>query len=524
MKKGFTLIELLAVIVIIAIIALIATPIILGVVENARKSAAGSSALGYIDAVEKEIALDGLDDIVYPVGRIDIIAEEPYNQIQVQGSSPTSGILNIRDDYVIEQASLCINGYHVELTGHKVSSITKGGCEDLAIVYHDASGAAVPKLKDGLIPVIIAEDGTVTKADVSKKWYDYDHQWWANAVILNGEDTKDPGDEISEDEIKAYFVWIPKYRYKLFNVEKYTSLTTGASKAQSIEIEFNRVNTIDNDTECVTPLSTGATGTCENDKWMTHPAFISFDVDGLWVAKFETSGTDSEILIKPNQISKYEKTLAIMFEKAYNYNRELDSHMMKNTEWGAVAYLAHSKYGINKEVGFNNYNEGERGGKLMTGCGAEPNASVSATCTPYNTASGKLASTTGNITGIYDMNGGASEIAAAMVFGKQGTYMGDITKIANYGTKYYDIYANILSDATNFSGRILGDATGEMGPFNNKYQNSWYQDKSWFISESTVFFRGGTTCPSCDAKGMFVFWYPYGGSFDWFSYRIVLGF
>ena len=38
-KKGFTLIELLAVIIILAIVALIATPIILDVIEDARKSA-----------------------------------------------------------------------------------------------------------------------------------------------------------------------------------------------------------------------------------------------------------------------------------------------------------------------------------------------------------------------------------------------------------------------------------------------------------------------------------------------------
>ena len=38
-RKGFTLIELLAVIVILAIIAVIATPIIIGIVENARKDA-----------------------------------------------------------------------------------------------------------------------------------------------------------------------------------------------------------------------------------------------------------------------------------------------------------------------------------------------------------------------------------------------------------------------------------------------------------------------------------------------------
>ena len=43
-NKGFTLIELLAVIVILAIIALIATPIILGIINDSRESAAKESA------------------------------------------------------------------------------------------------------------------------------------------------------------------------------------------------------------------------------------------------------------------------------------------------------------------------------------------------------------------------------------------------------------------------------------------------------------------------------------------------
>lgn len=43
-NKGFTLIELLAVIVILAIIALIATPVILGIINDARKHAAEESA------------------------------------------------------------------------------------------------------------------------------------------------------------------------------------------------------------------------------------------------------------------------------------------------------------------------------------------------------------------------------------------------------------------------------------------------------------------------------------------------
>ena len=60
-NKGFTLIELLAVIVILAVIALIATPMILGVVETARKGAAESSVLGFVDAVEKQIMINEVD-------------------------------------------------------------------------------------------------------------------------------------------------------------------------------------------------------------------------------------------------------------------------------------------------------------------------------------------------------------------------------------------------------------------------------------------------------------------------------
>ena len=55
-NKGFTLIELLAVIVILAIIALIATPIILGIINDAKKQSGDRSAELYLDAAKKAIA------------------------------------------------------------------------------------------------------------------------------------------------------------------------------------------------------------------------------------------------------------------------------------------------------------------------------------------------------------------------------------------------------------------------------------------------------------------------------------
>ena len=56
MKKGFTLIELLAVIVILAIIALIAVPVILGVIDKAKKGAFKDSVLNAFNSVEYKLA------------------------------------------------------------------------------------------------------------------------------------------------------------------------------------------------------------------------------------------------------------------------------------------------------------------------------------------------------------------------------------------------------------------------------------------------------------------------------------
>lgn len=56
-KSGFTLVELLAVIVILAVIALIAVPNVLSMIESARKGAAESSAMSYVDAIEKTVIL-----------------------------------------------------------------------------------------------------------------------------------------------------------------------------------------------------------------------------------------------------------------------------------------------------------------------------------------------------------------------------------------------------------------------------------------------------------------------------------
>ena len=97
MKKGFTLIELLAVIIILAVIALIATPIVLNVVDNARKSANKNSVYGLIDGAklyyiesafdtEKQPKFDGITNIL------------PDIKNSLSGKAPESGSLYINEE------------------------------------------------------------------------------------------------------------------------------------------------------------------------------------------------------------------------------------------------------------------------------------------------------------------------------------------------------------------------------------------------------------------------------------------
>ena len=123
-SKGFTLIELLAVIVILAIIALIATPTILGVIERARKGAAESSALGYIDAVEKQIAINTLDstktdiaDGVYTVAQLTAVG------VNVKGQKPRDdSIVKVEKNQVVDY-SLKIGDYVVDYDATKKKAV-----------------------------------------------------------------------------------------------------------------------------------------------------------------------------------------------------------------------------------------------------------------------------------------------------------------------------------------------------------------------------------------------------------------
>jgi len=427
-----------------------------------------------------------------------------------------------------------------------------------------------PVLTERLIPVTIQDDGVVRKANLGTEWYRYENKRWANAVILEDESKRYyDGEVIPESNIESYFVWIPRYRYKIFNDGNYVDQTAVENRVQTIEVEFENKNT---------SVSNGSTV----GSWLTHPAFTNFNTNGLWVGKFETgykgatntaaaqvNGNDSsKIQIKPNVYSWRGIQVANAFMTSYNYQRKMESHMMKNTEWGAVAYLQHSKYGSQESVRLNNNSAFITGYSAVneptcgyTGANEDCNKYESTVLNAdgtytkrYNTSTGYLASTTGNISGIYDMSGGAWENMMGIMLDQSGKPMSGRSEHLNSGfnglfscpacdsstvteltsgidfpdAKYYDTYAYAANDE-NYQRRILGDATGEMGPFvsktygtQNRRIGSWYADEAWFVSQWSPWVLRGSGFSRGMGAGVFAFPAGYGNADGDFSFRVVL--
>ena len=402
--------------------------------------------------------------------------------------------------------------------------------EQDTIYTEEILNGADPVLGKDMIPITLEDDGTVKYANLYTPWYKYEYKRWANAVILvdSPSQTYKPGDIILEKDIESYFVWIPRYKYKIWNLanedgyEYNLSNTSNDSNsiwhirenARIIDIVFEN-----NDTAPSTKQEMGS--------YYTHPAFIVFNVNGLWVGKFETGGDKNSIIVKPNVTALTNETVGSLWHTFYNYksvngnhNTNLDPHMIKNTEWGATAYLSHSAYGIGNEVNINN------NCAILTGYSSAANTDQSGypgtstnndlTLTqPYNTSIGYLASTTGNITGIYDMSGGVHESVAGYLdpYGitssdgiASGFTAADLAK-----KQYFDKYSGATT-IFSYSKRIIGDATGEIGPFYyymdksaSFSHNGWYADTAIFVLPTGPWFDRGLQCDYGVAAGQFGF-------------------
>ena len=432
-----------------------------------------------------------------------------------------------------------------------------------------------PVLLDNMIPVYYDEGtGSWKKADqenITNKWYDYSNKMWANAVTVSETNratylNAPAGTEISMDDINTMWVWIPRYKYTIFNANMSGSEVTNE---QEIKIEFEIGTTSTGTVSCVDSINNedGTSEVCTDSTYgevtngkstYTHPAFTFGDTEltGFWFAKFESSADENNnIIIKPDVLSWNYQTNAASFEyprrmelanniygfsstaTAYNATGELtndtnnfDTHNIKNMEWGAVAYLTQSKYGrctdgVCSEIYINN--SLGQDSKTYTGrSGGNPTASTitygtysyddylissSNSKTVKSSGSGVGASTTGNIYGIYDMSGGLWDVIMASTATDDGNFPTAGTGSWNTNlypvSKYYDLYTNgtTYRDAAAYKRGKLGDATKEILKKSGSSNNGWYSDYSEFTESSNPWFGRGCHSYNGFRAGVFCF-------------------
>ena len=359
----------------------------------------------------------------------------------------------------------------------------------------DTSGANKPVLASNMIPVYYDEANSVwKKADKNNsqkdyRWYSYTSTgeykgMWANAVTVKEANRQTylnatPGTIIPMDDITTMWVWIPRFNAVI------PSNYNGGTKAKPNAIDVTFVK--------------------QNETAIDAFTFGNKELSGFWYGKFEIGGSlassctnetcnVSNIVVKPNVSSLRSQKVSSFFyasrsmEQAGNsfgfVNSEVDTHMSKNNEWGAVAYLTQSIYGrctdstTCTEVGINN------NGSYITGYGAPAGSKYNDTNGAYNTSLGKEASTTKNIYGIYDMSGGAYEY----VMGVLNKTIG----LSGFGSlpdeKYYNNYTG-----SSYTGHALDETAG------------WYSDNAYFPDMSASWFLRGGHYGNTTIAGVFYF-------------------
>ena len=503
-KRGFTLVELIGTIVILLVLSLLVFPNLLNLIKNSKKDIS-TSTKDFIYGQAKSYIYDNVNSYtlkegnIYCIGLKDLVSKNYLN-------TPLKDAESGNDIDLSKQIEVKVNNndYSYEL----VETCTPKS------YYTDNSGANTPKLFNNMVPIKY-ENNKWLVADLYSKWYDYNSKQWANAVVLNSGVTKNVGDEVTEEEISLWYVWIPRYKYTIFNGNN------GSATAQLINVTFE--NEVDKTGTVTCTDNADGSETCTDNTYgsivngtstYTHPAFKfgSTNLNGFWVGKFEVSGSTSAITVKPNVTSLRSQTVSSFFTAIKNVKTKYeisnaDSHMMKNMEWGAVAYLKQSKYGLGTtDITINDNSS------FYTGGG---------TSDAYKTNVAQ--STTGNIYGVYDMSGGAYEYVMGNMKNSSNAFY---SSYAGFTTapdaKYYDSYKYDSSSNTTHARGKLGDATKEtLATFGNT-SGGWYSDYAYFPSSSySWFFRGGG-CSLGTNAGVFGFSGSGGGVGSYGSARAVL--
>ncbi len=414
------------------------------------------------------------------------------------------------------------------------------------VISFPEGGSNHPMLPGGMVAVYYDETSNVwKKADTtnlnpSYQWYDYENKKWANAILLSS-GSRDaymanaPGTTILDSDILGYYVWIPRYKYKVWNINKVVNVDSYNALTVGIDIVFetgtNSTGTIDCTTtpySFANPSSSVPNETCvgANGDYFTHPAFAfgGKQLTGFWVGKFETTGDSATPTVLPNSRPIIPNNISTPFNisQMFDSSRYLtsagviqtDAHLMRNMEWGAVVYLINSKYGrcVNNVCTEVDSNFGRNTG----GNNYQVNTNQAATS---------------NIYGIYDLSGGTTEIVMGNMSSGSGSYTfypsSSGFSIDWYSTidnqKYLDTYAygKSSTDQTAFNRSRLGDAMGEV-MIRTGNRGAWYGDSSNFCSGKTPWFSRGYFSGPSTSRGIFSFSCTTGTTSNQYSFRSVL--
>ena len=356
-------------------------------------------------------------------------------------------------------------------------------------------GVNTPKLGNDMELVVYDEETQEWVKDETNSAYSYKEQ---TGTTENGGTSEWANAKVTKNGVESYFVWIPRYEYKIDEGNK------------TIDVKF-----------------IPTTQTTADEGYIIHPAFTT-DIEnggwteqlsGLWIGKYEASRSDagttsnnigsSEIIqIQPNVTSWRSTKIGDMYNYAKAYATDLKSHMLKNSEWGAVAYLTHSKYGRNgTEVTINNNSN------YLTGnAGDSVGASSSAITNAYNTEKGVLASSTGNVYGIYDLSGGAYEYVASYYSGSTSSNLtNNGSQLVNETNREYVTAYDGTDVDTDYK---QGDATKET--------KGWNGDYAFFVNSNLPFFARGGNCNVTSNAGLFYFGSTLGNSSSGYGVRVCL--
>ena len=333
------------------------------------------------------------------------------------------------------------------------------------------------------------ENGTYNEqlsSEVPENWYDYNNGQWANIKTTS-----------TDESLEAYWVWIPRFAYKL----------PESSTAKQIEVAFvkNDSKTVvqADGTEVEGHYPTDSEITTDNSglyikktadaasKWIIHPAFTfgETQLKGIWFAKFEGSSSNPgaengggntsslKVQVKSGATSwRYIQTANIfkvcraMQDTGGVVGTEtgtttIDTHMAKNMEWSSVSVLSQSKYGVFNPKSATGYTTNEGDGTLkvwnnpcntyVTGmvaatAGADAKDLAVGSCVGYNTATGIKGSTTGTVYGVYDMAGCSWEQTMGIMAVKNSPNEPSVGQNATYNMGFNGKYSDGTASTNGF--------------------------------------------------------------------------